>query len=66
MHRILRLDHESDLHPAMHARARASFDREYRDACLDGTVLREGVAESLGTLRRLGHRLWIATNKPRV
>jgi len=66
LHRILRLDHESDLDPAMHARARASFDREYRDACLDGTVLREGVAESLGTLRRLGHRLWIATNKPRI
>lgn len=66
LHRILRLDHESELDPVTHRRARSIFDREYRDACLDGTILREGVAESLGELRGLGHRLWIATNKPRV
>ena len=66
LHRILRLDHESELDPVTHRRARSIFDREYRDACLDGTILREGVADSLGELRGLGHRLWIATNKPRV
>jgi phosphoglycolate phosphatase len=66
LHRILRGDHETELTPVMHQRARAIFDREYREACLDGTVLRAGVAESLDQLRRIGHRLWIATNKPRV
>lgn len=66
LHRILRLEHESELDPSMHGRARAIFDRAYRDACLEGTVLREGVADSLGELRGLGHRLWIATNKPRA
>lgn len=66
LHRILRLGQESELHPDLHARARASFDRAYREACLDGTVLRSGVVESLETLRGLGHRLWIATNKPRI
>lgn len=66
LHRILRLEHESELDPSTHGRARVIFDRAYRDACLEGTVLRDGVVESLGTLRRLGHRLWIATNKPRV
>lgn len=66
LHRILRCEHESTLTPDMHARARVIFDHAYRDACLEGTVLREGVTEALRTLRRLGHRLWIATNKPRI
>ena len=66
LHRILPVDHETELNPVMHQRARAIFDREYRDSCLDGTVLRAGVAESLDELRRIGHRLWIATNKPRA
>lgn len=66
LHRILRLDQESALHPELHAQARARFDLEYQEVCLEGTTLREGVVDSLETLRRAGHRLWIATNKPRV
>ncbi|MAD18692.1 MAG: hypothetical protein CMJ52_00490 [Planctomycetaceae bacterium] len=65
LHRILARTDETMLDPAIHRRARDSFDREYRIACLAGTSLRDGVPESLAALRERGHRLWIATNKPR-
>jgi phosphoglycolate phosphatase len=65
LHLVLRGDAESMLEPDLHQRARAAFDRHYASACLGGSHLRVGVAESLRKLRAEGRRLVVATNKPR-
>jgi phosphoglycolate phosphatase len=65
LHRVCstRLDGEVD--SERHRRARSAFDEAYAHSCLTGTRLRDGVEDTLSTLRAEGRRLVIATNKPR-
>lgn len=65
LHLVLRREAEAMLDPDLHRQARTAFDRHYASACCGGSHLREGVAESLMTLRAEGRRLVVATNKPR-
>lgn len=65
LHLVLRVDAELMLDPDLHQQARLAFDRHYASACCGGSHLREGVADSLVSLRAEGRRLVVATNKPR-
>ena len=65
LHRVCSGSMEGEISSAEHRIARAAFDRRYAVTCLSGTVLREGVRDSLDVLRREGRRLVVATNKPR-
>jgi len=65
LHRICSGRMDGEIEPERHRAARAAFDEAYAASCLTGTRLRDGVEETLATLRDEDRRLIVATNKPR-
>jgi phosphoglycolate phosphatase len=65
LHRVCSARMDGGVEPSVHQEARRAFDAAYARTCLTGTRLREGVEDTLATLRGEGRRLVVATNKPR-